>query len=386
MWEGMVRLIESKEEFLRLKDEWTVLLNKMDSPCIFLTWEWMYTWWDHYLSGDKSCHLFILLISDQNSNLVGILPAYLRTCSIIPCIQYKRMRFLGSETESPDYLDIIAEPSKTNFVLDDIFTYFKNCNGNVDYIEFTDISGESASLRLLTENSRKLNYCCREYISSTCPYLKLPADYETFVTSLSSKFRFNLRRYTKILMEREGVIFNEVTGEIELQQMVNTLFLLHKKRWGKHLDKSTFYSNKRMEFHSRLAPVLYESSFLRLFYLRVGSDVIACLYCFDYRNRIYYYQSGFDPEWALKSAGIVLIGKSIDKCIHEQKVEFDFLRGKEEYKLRWTSETRHTYSIESGLTFKGKCIFLYRSLITYIKTTLKRFTFGYKIYRKLFAG
>jgi hypothetical protein len=382
----MIRLIESKEEFFKLKDEWNVLLNKMDSPCIFLTWEWMYTWWDYYLSGDKSCHLFILLISDQNSNLVGILPAYLRTCGIIPGIHYTRMRFLGSETESPDYLDIISEPSKTNLVLDDLFTYFKNCTGKIDYIEFTDINEESSSLSLLAENSKKSNYYCRAYITSVCPYLKLPAGYETLISSLSSKFRSNLNRYTKILMEKEGVIFNEVTGKNELQQMVDTLFLLHKKRWGKYLNKSKFYSKNRMEFHSRLAAVLYDSSFLRLFYLSIKSDVIACLYCFDYRNKLYDYQKGFDPNCALKGAGIVLIGKSIEKCIHEQKVEYDFLRGKEEYKLRWTSDIRHTYSIETGLTAKGKCIFLYRSLITNIKTNLKRFTFGYKIYRKLFAG
>jgi len=376
----MIRLIDTKEEFFSLRDGWNKLLYSMDSPNFFLTWEWMYTWWDYYFSNDRSYKLFIILVTDQNGKLVGIFPAYIKHSKGIFSLKYRTLRFLGSEIEDPDYLDLITESSIKEMVLNEIFDYLKDSYQEIDYIELTDIIQQSSSMDLFLKTLKNYKYYNRKYIGSVCPYLKLPSDFEKYLTSLSSNFRYNLRRRSKFLFNKEGVKFNEVVSKNELEPLVEILFSLHKKRWEGNIHQSIFYNKKRIEFHSRLASMLYDSALLRLFYLSVNEEVIACLYSFEYKNKIYFYQSGFDPRWALKSPGLVLMGKIIERCILEKKEEFDFLRGKEHYKLKWTSDFRQTCNIEVGLTLKGKLVFLYKIPIFYMKAFLKYFRANETLY------
>jgi hypothetical protein len=379
----MIRWIESKEDFFALKDEWNALLGTMESPCIFLTWEWMYTWWDYYISADSSCRLFILLISEDNGKLSGIFPGFLKNCRGISGIHHIKLGFLGSGIEAPDHLDIIAGPSKKEGIINEIFGYFRGPATKIDIIELTDIDEDSGSTDLLLKTTQLFNYSATKHIASTCPYLKLSSDYEKYVSSLSLNFRSHLKRRTKGLMEKERAVFDEVREKNELQDIVNRLFLLHLKRWQKKIDKTIFYSENRQKFHSRLAAAFQDSSFLRLFFLSVDSEVVACLYCFEYGDKMYFYQSGFDPDWALKSVGTVLMGKVIETCILEKKIEFDFLRGAEAYKRKWTSDSRQTYNVIIGLTKKGKFISFCRMAIRDLKKGLKRFGIGYRLYKKL---
>ena len=44
--------VENPEGFRGLQEEWNELLESSTSNCLFLTWEWLYTWWRH-LSGRR---------------------------------------------------------------------------------------------------------------------------------------------------------------------------------------------------------------------------------------------------------------------------------------------------------------------------------------------
>jgi len=379
----MIQIIKTKDEFLGMRDKWNTLLSSMEEPCIFLTWEWVYTWWDFYFSGDSLCQLFIITVFNGGGQLIGILPAYLKKCRGPLRILYTKLKVLGSEAEAPDYLDIIAESTNKEIVLSSIFSHLKNPDVVIDFIEINDVRKSSPTIDLLLKISKEYKNYSKKLSASACPYLKVPADYEKYVSSLSTKFRFNLRRYTRILMEREGAKFHEVNRKEELPNAIEKLFSLHEKRWQDRKDDSVFSNVRRKSFHMKLAPVFYDSSYLRLFSLSVNSEVVASLYCFEYKNKIYYYQSGFEPDWSKKSVGVVLIGKIIEKCIDERKEEFDFLRGKEEYKLKWTGDVRNTYHLEVGLTPKGKFIFLYKNFIRYVKRKLKRSDALYWVYKKI---
>ena len=109
----MIQIIKTKDEFLGMRDKWNTLLSSMEEPCIFLTWEWVYTWWDFYFSGDSSCQLFIITVFNGGGQLIVILPAYLKKCRGPLRILYTKLKVLGSEAEAPDYLDIIAESTNS---------------------------------------------------------------------------------------------------------------------------------------------------------------------------------------------------------------------------------------------------------------------------------
>jgi len=52
-------------------------------------------------------------------------------------------------------------------------------------------------------------------------------------------------------------------------------------------------------------------------------------------GRIYSYLSGFDPEYAQKSVGSIIIGHAVQRAIDNGQEAFDFLQGHEPYKYTW---------------------------------------------------
>jgi CelD/BcsL family acetyltransferase involved in cellulose biosynthesis len=56
-----------------------------------------------------------------------------------------------------------------------------------------------------------------------------------------------------------------------------------------------------------------------------------------------FYLSGFDPQWAAFSPGVLLIAHAIEEAIREGQQEFDFLRGNEPYKYLWGAQDSSTW-------------------------------------------
>src|SRR5439155_161431 len=70
--------IRGEMEFGQLKREWETLLADSASATIFLTWEWLSTWWSCY---GKPGELRILLAYDDSGTLRGIAPLRAETVS-----------------------------------------------------------------------------------------------------------------------------------------------------------------------------------------------------------------------------------------------------------------------------------------------------------------
>jgi CelD/BcsL family acetyltransferase involved in cellulose biosynthesis len=71
----------------------------------------------------------------------------------------------------------------------------------------------------------------------------------------------------------------------------------------------------------------------------------AAMFCFDYEDTLYLYNSGYDPELSPLSPGIVLIGHCLQDAISRGKRYFDFMRGEEDYKYRLGGEDSPIYRI-----------------------------------------
>src|SRR5215468_3861353 len=97
-----LQTIETIEEFLAHRDEWNALLESSTSNCVFLTHEWLSTWWKHLAQG----RLGIVTIRDRG-NLIGILPVAERPAQVTRMMP-RVLQFLGSGGIGCDYPDLIA--------------------------------------------------------------------------------------------------------------------------------------------------------------------------------------------------------------------------------------------------------------------------------------
>lgn len=106
-----LKKVDTTQKFGELKDKWDSLLEKSSSPNVFLTWEWLFTWWEFYSS---SYQLFILLALDQDENILGIAPLCL---SRTGPLKLKTLRFLGTEEVCSDHLDFILQKGREKELL-----------------------------------------------------------------------------------------------------------------------------------------------------------------------------------------------------------------------------------------------------------------------------
>jgi len=132
------------------------------------------------------------------------------------------------------------------------------------------------------------------------------------------------------------VTFREIDRPRDLGPALSVLFELHSRRWNQRLLPGVFVSAKVRRFHRLAALDLLKSGHLRLYVLDLDGEPVAALYCFAWGDRVSYYQGGFEPGLSKLSPGTVLTAYAVRRALEAGVGEFDFLRGEEEYKLRWT--------------------------------------------------
>src|SRR5262245_14275943 len=100
-------LVTSVDEFDGLAKPWDDLLSRSASNNVFLTWEWLCTWWHTYGRRDA---LRLVLAYDDSNRLCGIAPLY-RTATYVGPVRFRALEFLGARHVSSEYLDFIADRS-----------------------------------------------------------------------------------------------------------------------------------------------------------------------------------------------------------------------------------------------------------------------------------
>src|SRR6267143_2919811 len=105
---AVIEQIEDSGGFEKLREEWTDLLHGSASNCLFLTWEWLYTWWKHLSEGRK----LLITAVRCSRELVAIAPLALRPPQPARLVPFHALEFLGMESVGSDYLDVIVRRAK----------------------------------------------------------------------------------------------------------------------------------------------------------------------------------------------------------------------------------------------------------------------------------
>src|SRR5262245_4792887 len=113
----MIEILSEASDFERLKADWEELLRDSDSNRIFLTWEWLFTWWKH-LSESRKLHIITVR---SGRKLIAIAPLAVNPLRLT-LSPFRSLEFLGTGSIGSDYLDFIirrGEEHKTQRLLSD---------------------------------------------------------------------------------------------------------------------------------------------------------------------------------------------------------------------------------------------------------------------------
>lgn len=187
-----------------------------------------------------------------------------------------------------------------------------------------------------------------------CPFVSLPNSYHDYLESLSVSFKRMVKNRTNFC-EKHGLEFRFLSNTDKglFEDAFMELNRLHKVRMGEIDAESKFLKSDSQRFH-QLIQGHNSKEFILIIQAVEDEKVIGALYGFLSSDRYVYFASGIDPFYANYSLGVVLIGKLIDYLISKNYRYFDFLRGTEDYKFRWTKDSNQNYSVYSSANILGR--------------------------------
>jgi len=324
--------VSDGEAFRRLRAEWTELLASSPSDTVFLTWEWLHTWWEHCAGRRR---LALLTVRD-GKDLIAIAPWAVRPPQSSRLSFTRRLEFLGTGAAGSDYLDVIVRGGAEEPALQAIEAALEKVDAAVDFAQTRSGSLAGRLARALQERG----WWLRRTVTNSCPFIPLTGlSWSSYLQGLGASHRANLGRRARALARAHDVAFTAAGTEEERRRFFQALVALHNAR-RRGIGSDAFDRPDRIAFHDRFSALALEQGWLRLLLLRLDGQPVAALYGLRYRDVFSFYQSGFDPERARQSVGLVTMGWSIRQAIDEGASEFDFLHGEESYKSLWTQTRR----------------------------------------------
>jgi CelD/BcsL family acetyltransferase involved in cellulose biosynthesis len=345
---------------LRLRSAWGALCDESEAGCLFLTPEWLIPWWEHFGAGRTLCCIAVF----ERERLSGFLPLFSEPARFAG-ISARRVAFLGDGATGCDYLDVLAAPGRET----DVRAAVLDALGELPW-DVCDLDGlwrESATAQFLAQrfpNRRAVRSSIAGLggpaarvvrdarLRFVCPRIPLAGTSAEFFASLGR--RENLRRREKWVYKQPGVAIEVARTPAEARVAIERFLELHRARWAVDGGSDGLADVRHEAFHRAVVQELAERGWLRLYTLFAARRAVASVYGVVHGGKFLYYQSGYDPAWASKSVGLVLLARTVQDAYQEGLSEFDFLRGNESYKAQWARAERWTVHIRLFRGARGK--------------------------------
>jgi CelD/BcsL family acetyltransferase involved in cellulose biosynthesis len=329
---GPTEVLRQPEELRGLVDDWRRLAAGADTS-YFVSPDWVLGWWE---SLGRGLQAEVAVWRDGPGELRAVVPlgrVRQRLHRSVPVAVATGVN-LGSGAGAADHCGLAVQPE----VRDDVAAWVASKAGDAPLL--LNELDPAMGVPFVPDGAVRVGV-------SACPRLPIPPDGEP--AGASPKFRKQLRAYRRKL-EREGVGFRLIAGAEMTEELLETVYRLHERRWSLVGGTSSF-DRGRAGLHRRLiarggpgrgpAVVLAE---------REGQPV-GVLYGFLWRDVFAYYQTGWEPEWAAANLGTVLVAEAIRLAGEAGAKVFDFLRGAEDYKYRFgaTDRVDETWLVPRGV-------------------------------------
>ncbi len=298
----------------------------------FMSWTWYRAWADVASEVDVE-HSEIVALERAGKGFGAVCPVTVRRMRFGPLAHAKTLTWPSRDIGAPDHLDLLAHGEMP---IDELVPGLEALPWDV--MVFPNVAQEAPNMRALLTAFQERGYRVRHRLLWGCPYLDLPASWDDYLSTLSSTRRQTFRRKERKLAREHDVELVEYGAE-RFDEGWEHLLRLHGLRW----EDGSAFQGAGVDLHRAFAKRLADLGKLWLFTLNVDGVPAAAWYGFAWDRTVYFYQAGRDPEWERKSVGIILMNMMIRRAIEQGYTRFDFMRGEENYKMRWTDHQRMCY-------------------------------------------
>ena len=315
--------MESFQEFL---PEWEELLSVSPINSLYLTPQWQQVWWDNFGDGRKMAGFYV--------REAGALMAVASLSR-----QGDEITFTGGP-ETFDYNDFLVRPGFEAEFFSELVRSLKA--DRVKTMTLYSLMETSPTLKHLPEQARNQGFRVEVTEEDVAPGLELPSSWDDYLALLSKKDRHELRRKLRRLESVENWRWYCIDDPAGVSGNLDEFLRLMRMS---DQDKDEYMTEERERFFRSMAVRTTSQELLKLFFLEMDGRAVATALCFDYGPSRMLYNSGYDPDYAYYSVGLLLNALCLRNAIEQGRGYFDFLRGSEPYKYHLGGQNHILYQM-----------------------------------------
>jgi len=312
--------------FQEIENEWESILRDNPADTLFLTSQWQKVWWDTF--------------GDDHSMVGFTYPASNEVAAIASLAKSgDTVSFMGSE-DTFDYNDFLIRPGYE----EGFYQTLLECMEEQEFsmLRLVSLRESSPTLEMLPDMARKLGYTVEVEEEDVTSGIGLPGTWDEYLGLLNKKDRHELRRKIRRMDSQTDWKWYSVTDPAEVKECLGEFIKLMRQS---RADKDEFMTPERERFFYNITQRMSELGLLQLYFLEMDGTTVATSLCFDYGGSRLLYNSGYDPEYAYYSVGLLLNAMCLKDAIERGLTYFDFLRGPEPYKAHLGGQQRNLYQM-----------------------------------------
>jgi len=316
-----VEEITTSDGLRRLRPEWNEVEAAGEPINPFLSWDWQWGWWKVF-GADRDLRCLVVSDSDQ---VLGIVPLQSKSAG-------RPVWGFGGGAELSDHLGFLFRPSRGAEVaaaaLEHLF--HSESQESPAVLDLHYLLDGSPALEALGQAAEQLEVGQELTQEEVSPQVILDGDFEEYLTQrLNKKDRHELRRKVRRLDSEQPEWSLITQKELGLEAAIDAFFPILRAS-GPH--KAEFLTPEVETFIRSACRSFEERGWLRLQFIKAGGKLTAATLGFTVSGTWHLYNSGYQPEAAALSPGLLCVAEGIRVAIDEGCHTADFLRGSEAYK------------------------------------------------------
>jgi CelD/BcsL family acetyltransferase involved in cellulose biosynthesis len=318
--------------------EWNDLVSVSIADTPFSRYEYQTAWWEHRGGGEWQNARLILVTAREDGELVGIAPLFLAEHD-----GQSALMLVGS-IEISDYLDLIVRKEDHARFVSGLLDFLASLDepANWSGLDWYNLPDSSPTLAALKAEAAQRGWTHLEEMYRPTPVITLNGSFDEYLSRVEKKQRHEIRRKMRRAEESgRGVRwFISDMSDVEAETEAFLSLMEHND------DKAEFLRDAMREQMRAVIRTAHENGWLWLAFLEADGKRIAACLNFDYGNKLWGYNAGVNRDFMDLSPGWVLLGYTLQWACENNRSEFDFMRGDEDYKYRFGAANKYVMRVK----------------------------------------
>ena len=354
----MTLYVREANSFSALAPEWEQLLPRCPVRTPFTHPRWCELWWQHFAENRLMVRdrLRLLEVRDAAGALKAVAPFVITSRPALPWLAIRTVRPIGADPSVTELSTLVCAPEDEAEVTASLLDYFNERSGEWDLLSLGDMRVDSDSARIFGARSgARLTGELSDFV------LPMPADWETFRSSLKRNIKESLRKCYNA-PKRDGLTpelrVRSEPGEVAqaLERWLH-LHTLRSELTDTIAHRNVFEVDPPRAFLRAVVAQLAGQGMARVFELELDGKVVASRIGFVLEDTLYLYFSGYDPAYRQYSVMTTTVAETLKWAVEQGMRTVNLSPGNDVSKTRWgPTEIRHVSGLLPSPSLRGTVV------------------------------